>query len=217
MAAPSTSRGTRDRLIEVAMELFYVQGYEATSVAEILQKAGANSGSLYYYFKSKEDLLLAVLEHYKELLWPMVIEPAFAGVADPVQRIFNVLEGYRRGLMLTVFTGGCPIGNLALEVGDHYPLARRKIAENFEGWCGWVRKCLDEAADRLPAEVDREQLARFILTVMEGGVMQARAHGSIAPFDACVAHLRDYLNRLLVDRSSKKTPAPDEPGKPLAG
>ncbi len=99
---------TRDRLIDTARELFWIQGYEGTSVAEILKKAEINSGSLYYHFKSKEDLLLAVLDRYKELLWPVVIEPVFARVSDPIERIFGILDGYRQGLIYTVFTGGCP-------------------------------------------------------------------------------------------------------------
>ncbi|HXE74928.1 MAG TPA: TetR/AcrR family transcriptional regulator [Candidatus Xenobia bacterium] len=189
--------------MEAARELFWAQGYEATSVAQILEKAEVNSGSLYHYFSSKEDLLLAVLEQYKELLLPEVIEPAFQQVTDPIERIFAILEGYRRGLLYTVFTGGCPIGNLAIEVGDHHPEARKRIAENFEGWVGWIRKCLDDAGERVPPEVDRQQLAQFVLTVMEGAVMQSRAHASIAPFDAAVATLRDYFNRLL------RPPAPE--------
>jgi len=192
----TTKSDTRDRLVEAARELFYVQGYEATSVSEVLEKADVNSGSLYYFFSGKEELLLAVLERYKEMLWPMVIEPAFAREKDPLSRIFAILEGYRQGLLYTVFTGGCPIGNLALEVGDHHPQAREKVAENFSGWCRWIERCLEEAGDRLPARLDRAKLAQFVLTVMEGAVMQARAHGSIGPFDASVAQLRTYFGLL---------------------
>jgi len=195
--AVETRLPTRSRLIEAARELFWLQGYEGTSVADILEKAEVNSGSLYHYFSSKEELLVAVLEQYKEMLWPMVIEPAFRRVSDPVARIFAILEGYRRGLLYTVFTGGCPIGNLAIEVGDHHPEARKRIAENFDGWVDWIRKCLEDAGERVPPQVDRQQVAQFVLTVMEGAVMQSRAHASIAPFDAAVAHLRDYFNRLL--------------------
>ena len=196
MTTQPPSLSTRDKLVEVARELIYLQGYEATSVAEILEKAGVNSGSLYYYFKSKEDLLLTVLETYKEMLWPVLLEPVFSKVGDPVERIFALLDGYRRGLEYTACTAGCPIGNLALELSDH-PRVREKIAENFDGWCQAIQKCLDEAADRLPADMDRGKLSRFVLTVMEGGVMQARAHGSIEPFDACVEQLRDYFDRLM--------------------
>jgi AcrR family transcriptional regulator len=195
----TTKPSSRERILEAARELFWVNGYRATSVAEILEKAGVNSGSLYHYFEGKEELLLAVLGTYKDMLYSAVIEPAFQVADDPIERIFAVLEGYRRGLLYTVFTGGCPIGNLALEVGDHHPEARQRIAENFDGWVGWMRKCLDDAAGRLPAQLDRPQLALFILTVMEGAVMQSRAHASIAPFDSAVTQLRDYFHRLLAE------------------
>jgi len=192
------------------MELFYLQGYEASSVADILEKADVNSGSLYYYFSGKQELLLAVLERYKEILWPMVIGPAFAREKDPLDRIFAILEGYREGLLYTVFTGGCPIGNLALEVGDHHPQAREKVAENFSGWCQWIQRCLEEAGDRLPSGLDRQRLAQFVLTVMEGAVMQARAHGSIAPFDASVSQLRTYIDLLQSQASASPKPSTAE-------
>ncbi|MGH9863203.1 MAG: TetR/AcrR family transcriptional regulator [Candidatus Acidiferrales bacterium] len=209
-----TQLATRDRLVEAAMELFYVQGYEATSVAEVLDKAEVNSGSLYYYFTGKEELLLAVLDRYKEMLWPAVMEPVFKRESDPIERIFALLGAYGEGLRYTVFTRGCPIGNLALEVGDHIPEARKKVAESFAGWCGCIEKCLEEAGERLPASLDRKKLAQFVLTVMEGAVMQARAHGSITPFDASVAQLRAYFNLLLAQGANPAQRNSASEGKP---
>jgi TetR/AcrR family transcriptional regulator, transcriptional repressor for nem operon len=201
-AAGRTS--TRLRLIDAARELFWDKGYEATSLGDVVKRAKANPGSLYYFFKSKEDLLLAVLDRYTELLWPMVVEPAFKAVDDPMVRVFAVLEGYRQGLMRTDFARGCPIGSLALEIGEASPKAREKIAANFDGWIGWIRKCLDDAADQLPPETDRRALARFVLTVMEGAVMQARAYHSLEPFDAAVKMLGDYLARLTTEAEARK-------------
>src|SRR6516165_10673760 len=117
------AKETRDRLVEEARRLFWEQGYAATGVAQILDFANARSGSLYYFFPTKEDLLLAVLETYKELLWPMVIQPVFDRVADPVERIFGILDGYRQQLMATRYRSGCPIGNLALELTNSIPAA----------------------------------------------------------------------------------------------
>ena len=91
---------------------------------------------------------------------------------------------------------GCPIGNLALEVSEKSEAVREAVAENLEGWRQAIRQCLLDAGRALPKETDRDRLATFILTVMEGGVMQARAHRSLEPFDACVAMLKDYLDRL---------------------
>ena len=89
---------TRDRLIEAARNLFLKQGYASTGIAQILQAADAGSGSLYYFFPTKEDLLLAVLEWYKANLLPMVVQPVFDRVSDPIERIFGILAGYRRAL-----------------------------------------------------------------------------------------------------------------------
>ena len=88
------SPSTRERLLMAAMELFTTQGYEATTVAEILKRAGVNSGSLYYFFDNKHDLLVEGLEFFKTLLYPIVMQPAFAREEDPIERIFAVLEDY---------------------------------------------------------------------------------------------------------------------------
>ncbi len=181
------------------MELFHQHGYNATGIAAILRKAEVNSGSLYYFYPTKEDLLLALLERYKVLLWPLVIQPVFDRVTDPIERIFGVLEGYRQMLMATECGMGCPIGNLALELSDTHPAARKLIAENFEGWRRAIRGCLDDAADRLPQDIDRDHLATFVLTVMEGAMMQAKAHRTLEPFEASVAQLREHFERLLAD------------------
>jgi hypothetical protein len=59
-----------------------------------------------------------------------------------------------------------------------------------------VRICLDAAANRLPLGTDHNGLSQLVLSVMEGGVMQARTHRSLASFDAGVAALRHYFRLL---------------------
>jgi AcrR family transcriptional regulator len=199
---------TRERIIDAAMELFQAQGYGATGIAQILKAANAKSGSLYYFFPTKEDLLLSVLEKYKLMLWPALLQPIFSKFSDPIERIFGLLDGYRQFILMTEFTYGCPIGNLAIELAHTHANVRKLVAENFDGWIDGVRQCLDEAADRFPENVDRKQLASFVLTVMEGGVMQARAYRSLEPFDTSVTQLRDYFDRLLADGTTWSQPNP---------
>jgi TetR/AcrR family transcriptional regulator, transcriptional repressor for nem operon len=188
---------TRDRLVDAAMKLFLVNGYESTGISEILREASVNSGSMYYFFKTKEALLLAVLDRYKDLLHPVVMDPAFDRVSDPIARIFSVLAGYRQMLVLTECRQGCPIGNLALEMSEKSEAVRTRIVENFEGWRRSIRDCLLEAGPRIVGGVDRDDLATFILTVMEGGLMQSRAQRRVEPYDKSVALLRDYISRLV--------------------
>jgi len=193
------SDATRNRLLLAALQLFGLKGYNSTSIADILQAAEAHSGSLYHFFRTKQDLLLGVLELYRDGIEPMLLAPAWERVSDPIDRVFALLASYRRALQMTDCTYGCPIGSLALELHEPDPPVRELLAINFHGWVRHVRACLDAAGNRLPPGTDTERLATFVLTTMEGGVMQSRTHRSLTAFDASVAVLRDYFNRLESD------------------
>ena len=187
---------TRDRLVTVAMKLFWEKGYGATSIQDILREADVHAGSLYHFFPTKQDLLLTSLERYRDGIHPMLLDPAWKGVDDPIERIFALLARYRQALLSTDCFYGCPIGSLALELHEPDPPVRSLLAANFDGWTRAIEKCLDDAGSRIPKDVDKKELASFVLTVMEGGVMQSRTHRTIAAFDAAVNLLRDYITRL---------------------
>ena len=187
---------TRDRLVFAAMKLFGEKGYLSTSVQDILREAGANAGSLYHFFPTKQDVLVAVLDMYRLGIEPMLLAPAWAGVDDPIERIFALLASYRHALDISDCLYGCPIGSIALELHEPDPPVRELLSVNFHGWVDHVERCLVDAGDRLPADLDRRQTAILVLNVMEGGVMQSRTHRTLDAFDASVAGLRDYLDRL---------------------
>lgn len=188
--------GSREELLNAAMGLFWEKGYAETTVAEVAARSGARSGSLYHHFESKEVLLLAVLDRLAEIMYPALLAPIWETEKDPIERIFALLGRYRRAILDSKFSYGCPVGRLAVEIPAEMVEAHAKIAMNFEGWSGAVRKCLEDAGGRLPKGMDLRQLSRFVLTVMEGGVMQSRSYKSIEPFDQAVAQLRDYFDRL---------------------
>jgi len=187
---------TRDRLVFSAMKLFGEKGYLSTSVQDILREAGANAGSLYHFFPTKQDVLVAVLDMYRQGIEPMLLQPAWQGVDDPIEKIFALLGAYRGMLESTDCLYGCPIGSIALELHEPDPPVRELLSKNFDGWVDHVERCLVEAGERLPADLDRRALAVFVLTTMEGGVMQSRTHRNLDAFDASVAGLRDYIARL---------------------
>lgn len=197
---------TRSRLLMTAMTLFSEKGYEATSVADILRAAGANSGSLYHYFPTKQDLLLEVLRMYRDGIKPMLLDFAWAGIDDPIEKVFALLARYRQMLVDTECVYGCPIGSLALELHEPDPPVRELLAVNFDGWVRAIETCFAEAGERLPRDLDRHALAVFTLTTMEGGVMQARTHRSLEAFDKSVAMLRDYVARLEREAGKGKPP-----------
>lgn len=187
---------TRQRIIAAAMRQFAEKGYGSTSVADILREGDANAGSLYHYFATKQDVLLAVLEAYRDGIEPMLLAPAWEGIDDPIERVFALLGAYRTMLAASDCAYGCPIGSLALELHEPDPPVRALLSANFAGWAAHVELCLAQAGARLPADADLEALSSFVLTVMEGGVMQARTHRDLASFDTAVTILRDYFDHL---------------------
>ena len=199
---------TRERIVHAAMELFWEKGYQSTSVADLLKRAEAHSGSLYHFFPGKQDVLVAVLQAYERGIDEMLLAPVWKGVDDPIERVFVLLAKYRELIVMTGCTYGCPIGSLALELHEPDPPVRALLAANFTAWAERIERCLVEAGERLPREVDRRALALFVLTTMEGGVMLARTYRDVAKFDAAVAQLRELFARLLRDPGAARRRQP---------
>lgn len=187
----------REKIIRAAMELFWLKGYNSTSVADLLSRTQLNSGSLYHVFPSKQDVLIGVLEAYRDSIGEMLLAPAWAGIDDPIEKIFALLGSYRHWIAESDCTYGCPIGSLALELHEPDPKVRELLAANFAGWTRAIEQCLVDAGERLPANVDRGALAQFVLTAMEGGVMQARTHRDVAFFDRAVSQLRAHFDFMM--------------------
>ncbi len=200
---------TRERLLTTAAELFRRQGYAQTGVNEIMQQAKTTSGSFYHFFPTKEDLVLAVVDHIGESLDTEVFatDPE---TTDPLDRVFNVLESYRRHLVENDFALGSPLGTLAAELSESHPQVRERLATLFAGWAQHMHDMLEDAGDRLPADLDRRTLAEFILGTVEGAVLQARVRHSLAPFDASIAALRSHL-AMLAAGSQSAAPRASQP------
>jgi TetR/AcrR family transcriptional repressor of nem operon len=194
------NKDTRQRIIYAAMELFWLKGYASTSIADILSRSQVNSGSLYYFFPGKQDVLIAVLEAYRDGINQMLLEPAWDGVKDPIEKVFALLGQYRRSIVDTECEYGCPIGSLALELHEPDSVVRELLAANFTAWVAAVEGCFRGAPDRFEAGTDLRALAEFTLNVMEGGVMQARTYRDVAYFDRAVAQLR-----MMVEAMTRET------------
>lgn len=190
------SPDTRNRILMTAMELFWEKGYGSTSISDILSRSQVHSGSLYHFFPGKQDVLIGVLEYYRDGIDEWLLKPNWDGIDDPIGRVFALLGGYRTQLVMTDCTYGCPIGNLALEIHEPDPKVRELLSANFTNWSAAVERCLDAAADRFPANTDRKALSQYVLTVMEGALMQARTYRDLSYFDRNIEILRQHFQLL---------------------
>ena len=155
---------TKDRIIEAADALFYAGSLRDVSVDRIAEAAGVTKKTLYYHFRSKDDLVAAYLEARHQPT--MERYQAWAGgggtMAERVERMFLALAEAARTSDWT----GCGFIRAAVELADSpgHPaldVARRHKA-SFEDWlCG----DLDAAGHDQPRE-----LARMIMVLLDGAV-----------------------------------------------
>ncbi len=116
----------RERLVEAARSLVHRQGYYRTTLANIAAEAEVPLGNVYYYFRTKEDLLQAVVDEHAEELRAKLA--AFAEDEDPRGRLKALIRSSADLRDLTA-RYGCPHGSLCQELdkqheGDESPAAR---------------------------------------------------------------------------------------------
>ena len=175
---------TRDRIVREAVRLFALKGFHDTKVDEIIKAAKVTSGAFFHHFQGKEDLGFAVIDRHMEERRRKLnrIEKRLPTSRndDPLQRVFRRLDAVcemvagRRNKK-----GGCIIGNLSTALSDTHPAFRKRLAECFDEMAFEFKPHLDEAMEghRPTRRVDTRQLARYIVTVIEGAIMLSRTHG----------------------------------------
>jgi AcrR family transcriptional regulator len=198
-----TGKATRSRIVEAARCLFRLPGYGLTTVNQIFERAQANSGSFYHLFRTKENVLLNVLSNNTRAFVPRIVNPIFEKIADPIDRVFAILDVYRRNLVDSEFSCGSFTGKLALEIHDSQSHLHERIANSFDNWTATIEQCLQQARHRIPEGLDLKPISTFVLTTMEGGVMLARTHKSIKPFDVALKNLWLYFELLQAQRAGE--------------
>ena len=134
------------------------------------------------------------------------VDPAWRNAADPIERIFSLLGHYRA---LIVETGGMDehsAGSSALKTREPDARVRELAAARLQARTDAVLECLVQAGRRLPDTLDRLSLAEFVVTTMEGALLQARVFRDLAYFDRAVSELRNYLEVLLYGRPIMSAP-----------
>jgi len=103
--AGSAADDTRQRILDIAVDLFIEQGYAGTSVRDISERLGMTKGSLYYHFASKEEVLNALVAPLLEDLDQFVLDAAAAGKIDRdlLERLVNLLDEH--GVLLRSLMG----------------------------------------------------------------------------------------------------------------
>lgn len=188
----------REHIIMQSLRLFSLKGFLATSLHDIQEATGTSKGGFYNHFRSKEDLLLAVLSQARKL-WRERNLTGIEETASPLGRVKRILENYRDRYLKDTehFPGGCVFVALSVELDDQRPRLGREISEGFTRLRALIRRLLDQArqAGELAPGTDTEALAEMIFAGMIGSSVLFSMEKSSASLDRMINSLMGFLDR----------------------
>jgi TetR/AcrR family transcriptional repressor of nem operon len=195
---------TREKILQAAANLIALKGYHDTKLEEVLNTAHVTKGAFFHHFRDREDLAFAVLDWHmdrrRKMLEAIEQELPLAESANPLQRVFRRLDAIqemirRRGRL----KGGCIIGNMSTALSDCHDRFRKRLAECFDEMAQEFQPHLEAAARHAPGtrRTNPSELARYIVTVIEGAIMQSRTLGDAKLLPRQLAYLKEHVKKCL--------------------
>ena len=179
----------KQQLTDRAIALFRAKGYSATSIDEIVKACGITKGSLYYHFRSKEELALAAMDqvhrHFEDHVFSLITAVEAPGAAE--------LAAFDRAVE-TFFLDhpdGCLLANLSLEIGATSEPFKERIRRFFEDW----RACYAKVFARTLAPDRAALLAEDAVASVHGCILMHRIDGNIEPLRRRHRELLDLITQ----------------------
>jgi TetR/AcrR family transcriptional regulator, transcriptional repressor for nem operon len=174
---------TRTILLETGKLLFLARGYSSTGIEAVVQAAGVTKGSFYYYFGSKEEFGLQVLDRFAEEVRANFERCLGDTSVSPIGRFRRYFEEVCLRLESQECRTGCLVGNLSQEMAAQSEAFRSRLEEIFEGIMDRYVEGLKvaEEAGEIPPGQDLRALAEFCLSSWQGAILRAKSARSTRP------------------------------------
>ena len=189
----------RQHIIELAAEVVYRQGFKGTSVENVLEIAGVGKGNFYHYFRSKDELGVAIIGEMEKWVNGPAGDEIFSPAKSPLQRLKDYLAylSSRRHQE----NHGDPLANLAAELGDVEPFAK-PLRRALDALTDRFEALVSELALERNAQVTARNIARSLIAHIHGICTIYKVDRDDQAFDAGLTRTENILN------AEVKTPAP---------
>jgi TetR/AcrR family transcriptional repressor of nem operon len=174
---------TRNKILEVGGRIIHQKGFNNTGIQEILNEAGVPKGSFYFYFKSKEDFGLALIDEFDSMVGGHLASILAIDSLSPLDRLKSFFSFFRNFFQAENCTRGCPIGNLSQELSDVNENIRKRLDESFDSIGSLIETCLHEASDKgeFKNNIPISELAEYIINSWEGALLRMKVSKNISP------------------------------------
>lgn len=177
------SEGTKQRILKAGAELIHGQGFNNTGLQEILKASGVPKGSFYFYFDSKEDFGIQVVDYHGQLFRSLVARFLNDETLPPLERLRRFFNWFDDYYQTHNFSRGCPVGNLGQEMGDLSKAFQEKLQQAIDGMATAIKNILLEAQQQgeIDYTVDCTEMAYFIISAWHGALIRMKVTKSAEP------------------------------------
>jgi TetR/AcrR family transcriptional repressor of nem operon len=174
---------TRNKILEAGSRIIHQKGFNNTGIQEILTKAGVPKGSFYFYFKSKEDFGLALIDEFDSLVGGHLASILAMDTLSPLERLKSFFSFFRNFFQKQNCTRGCPIGNLSQELSDVNENIRKRLDESFISMSSLIETCLYEAREKkeFQNDIPIPEIAAYVINSWEGALLRMKVSRDISP------------------------------------
>ena len=165
----------REAIVAAAARLFWTRGFAATSIADIANDAQVPQGNMFYYFRTKAELALAVADVFVDETQSLITESEAASV-DPRERIRFLLQRFAQSNRSRV-ENGCPISSAVRDFGRSAPEASTRAGQSFELLVSFIARELQKTGPRPSIALAR---ARGMVIEWQGGIALAHAFNDMS-------------------------------------
>jgi TetR/AcrR family transcriptional repressor of nem operon len=184
----ATSPDKRERLVASAAELVYRQGIERPTLAQIAEEAEVPQGNVYYYFKTKDELIGAVIESRAAQVGEALA--SFERRRTPAARL-KALAGNWLEWRDMVAAQGCPLGTLSVELNDHGDGLDRQAKKLFAPLLDWAEEQFRELGVR-----DARGHAVTLISTVQGAALLANTFSDTEILASQVHRLERWIDSL---------------------
>lgn len=187
----------RQRLLDASLSLIRETGFGAMGVDDLCAAAGVTKGAFFHHFATKEALGVAAIRYWSETTGALFAAHPYHDLADPVDRVLAYIALRRDLAAGTAGEYSCVAGTAVQEIHGTSPAMRSAVQDTFRGAAEHVRAHLAQALAARPVPgVTAEDLALFVQSVIQGGIVVAKAQGDPGPLRAALDHLDRYVRSL---------------------
>jgi TetR/AcrR family transcriptional regulator, transcriptional repressor for nem operon len=191
---------SKERILAGAKELFLARGYSATTVDAICEKVELTKGSVYYFFDSKEDLGLAVLDWSMRRSALLLASGPYVRMVDPVEKAFAFLKHLEK-CSPELWNAGCLLGSFSLELANTNSRMQQVVAGMFQALADDFAEKLQPIAARCPGKqaLSASEFADTLISLIEGSIILAKAHRDPTRIPRAIRGFRLSLAALIAE------------------